>query len=246
MPAFYRRRRTFRRYRRRPIRRFPRSRIYRRRMGTRRSYRRTSRRIPTTRRIAVVRKLEVRVPDISFNTVQRITISASEFEGLDPFFTLYNQFRIKKAIVRFIPDQNVNTAIWDGTAEVVDRLPTIVTAPNKSVADYLDGQPTVPDLRSYTRAKEQRYSRPHVRTFVPYVQYVDALVPLIGGQGVNRSVYTPWLATNNTTAEPSEIVHDGLLWGLSAPASIPVDDPFGTVEYLLTGVFEFKNPKPVQ
>lgn len=253
MPRFYRSR--YRRYRPRQSRNFrrrPYGRTFRRRrIGTRRRMAFRRRTNGVGRQISVIRKLEVRVPDVDFNTVQRITIAASEFEGLDPYFELYSQFRIKKAIVRFIPDQNVNTSVFDGTDVVIDNLPTIISAPLRNVGDFFQGTVTVPDLRSYYRSREQRYNRVHTRSFVPYIELADQVtVDAVTVQTLNRNLYTPWLSTNVNPVSPQnvpqELSHNGLIWGLSAPAQIGVDDPYGNVEYVITGVFEFKDPKPAQ
>lgn len=194
----------------------------------------------------------MRVPDVVYNTVYPITASASEFEGLEPYFELYNFFRLKKCIVRFIPDQNVNTSVWNGTETLTDRIPTIVTAPLQSNNDIEDGTPPmVPDLRSYYRAKEQRYTRVHTRSFVPYVQQLLEVNSLASGSNftIAKNIYTPWLATNSYSdvgQNPANCQHSGLFWGLSAPAQYDVDGPYGTVEYVITLVIEFKSPKPSQ
>lgn len=175
-------------------------------------------------------------------------ISAATFQGLSPYFDLYNQFRIIKCYVSIVPSKNVNTAVWDGTDALQDNIQTIVSAPAPSVADFFDSPPTVPGLRSYYRSKETRFNRPHRRSFKPYIQVQETVLMDNGTttQTTARNIYSPWLATNDDggSLNTTDLQHYGLFWGVAAMAGD--DTQTGqNVQTILRATFQFKNPKPL-
>lgn len=191
-------RRTYRR--RRPTNRRPRRAVYRRRLRSSRRPRLSALRTHHFKRTFTLSPIATATTTV----FGAYAFSLSDLPNYSEFTALYDQYRINKLVVRFVPNHNSSEV---GATKALMEF--------NSVLDFNDQTaPTaLTQLYEYANWRMTRGNSIHTRVFSPAVLGVVSTINATNFTG-DQSKWKQWLATSQT-----DIEHYGIKYAIGATAA---------------------------